>query len=125
MKSYSSALHQIRIVQQDPGFASLCSRASQRLFQEHLLPEVEGWSHRLEPDPIRQVDDKLEHLLSCAAIAQEELKKDIAPRAVYSADNQWHTLGVYQPSGVNTALWVLDPGVKTKEEAQTKALVKY
>jgi len=44
MKCYRDA-H--RLIQQDAGFASACSRASQRLFQEHLLPEVEGWSHRL------------------------------------------------------------------------------
>lgn len=116
-KCYTNALHSI---QQDPGFASLCSRPSQRLFQEHLLPEIEGWSHRLEPDPIRQVEDNLEALLSSGAKAHEVLKSDVAPGAPWAVGSMRP-----HPTGVPTALWALDPGVKTQLSAETKALVKY
>merc|ERR1719253_1178450 len=75
LDAYTRANKEIRFKIQDPGYASLCSRPSQRLFQEHLLPEGEGWAHRLEPDPIRQVEDSLEALLISAAKAQEQLKQ--------------------------------------------------
>ena len=34
------------------------------------LALLEGWAHRLEPDPIRQVEDDLEALLTSAAKAR-------------------------------------------------------
>lgn len=117
MQRYTDALHHI---QQDPGFASICSRPSQRLFQEHLLPEVEGWTHRLEPDPIRQVEDDLEALLSSAAKAQETLKQDIAPGQPWETEKMCRN-----PTGVPTAQWAYDPGVKAQAAADTKSLVRY
>jgi len=117
MKCYRDALQQL---QQDSGFASLCSRTSQRLFQEHLLPEVEGWAHRLEPDPIRQVEDDLEALLTSAAKAQETLKEDVAPGASWPCGSMRSS-----PTGVPTALWAYDPGVKTRLSSETKALVRF
>lgn len=117
MRHQESALHHVN---QDPGFANLCSRSSLKLFQAHLLPEVEGWAHRLEPDPIRQVEDDLDNLLNIAAKAQEALKEEIAP------GGQWKSGGMRSnPSGIPTALWAYDPGVKPKTSAETKALVRY
>lgn len=117
IKIYKDALHH---VQQDSGFAALKARSSQRLFQEHLLPEVEGWAHRLEPDPIRQVEDDLDALLSSAAKAQAILKQDVAPNMQWAVGGMQH-----KATGVPTALWALDPGVKTYESAETKALVMF
>jgi len=119
MKYYSEAL---TVIQADSGFASLCSRSSQRLFQEHLLPEVEGWSHRLEPDPIRQVEDDIDALLGSAAKAQASLKEEIA-----GVHHKVWAVGTVKshPTGVPMALFAYDPGVKTKEEAETKAKVCY
>jgi len=125
---YSRALHQLlgqkpfgtTPAQQDPGFASLSNRPSQRLFQEHLLPENEGWIHRLEPDPIRQVEDNLEALLSSAAKAQDVLKDDIAPDVPWPSGAR-----IQQPKGVPTALLAYDPGVKSQGSAEMKALVRF
>lgn len=107
-------------LEKDPGFLSLCSRASQRLFQEHLVPEFEGWSHRLEPDPIRQVEDDIDDLITSATQAHERLKMLVAPGAPWPSGTMRP-----HPSGVETALWALDVGVKSREAAETKALVMY
>mmetsp|Transcript_7743 Transcript_7743/g.14359 ORF Transcript_7743/g.14359 Transcript_7743/m.14359 type:complete len:1158 (-) Transcript_7743:72-3545(-) len=117
MGVYKTALEQIS---GDPGYANLCTRPSQRLFQEHLLPEVEGWSHRLEPDAIRQVEDDLDTLLNCAARAQEQLKDKIAPGVPWSTGHMKQ-----HPAGVPTALWAYDPGLKERSIAETKAMVKF
>eukprot|EP00401_Gymnodinium_catenatum_P071839 CAMPEP_0117535020 /NCGR_PEP_ID=MMETSP0784-20121206/40716_1 /TAXON_ID=39447 /ORGANISM="" /LENGTH=1345 /DNA_ID=CAMNT_0005331527 /DNA_START=60 /DNA_END=4097 /DNA_ORIENTATION=+ len=103
------------------GFASLCARASQRLFGEHLLPEHEGFARCIEPDPIRQVEDDLEDLLKSAQLAQVELKELVA-----GSYTNWPEGTVRaHPDGVPIALFAYDPGVKGELAAAAKAITRY
>jgi hypothetical protein len=102
------------------GFLALCNRASQRLYQEHLLPEFEGWYRCVEPDPIRQVEDRLDDLLVSAAKAQVLLKEAVVGNQVWQAETVKPN-----PSGVPLALFAYDPGIKPKPSAEAKAIVRY
>eukprot|EP00928_Gymnodinium_smaydae_P079582 TRINITY_DN6347_c1_g2_i1.p1 TRINITY_DN6347_c1_g2~~TRINITY_DN6347_c1_g2_i1.p1 ORF type:complete len:1259 (-),score=215.95 TRINITY_DN6347_c1_g2_i1:253-3483(-) len=116
MKIYRDAL---KNCEASEGFMVLCSRASQRLCQEHLLPEFEGWNRCVEPDPIRQVEDRLEDLMQSAEKAQVVLKQAIAGDGWKQGTVRSH------PSGVPIALFAHDPGVKSEASARAKAFVRY
>eukprot|EP00927_Polykrikos_kofoidii_P015302 TRINITY_DN16783_c0_g4_i3.p1 TRINITY_DN16783_c0_g4~~TRINITY_DN16783_c0_g4_i3.p1 ORF type:complete len:1273 (+),score=297.06 TRINITY_DN16783_c0_g4_i3:436-3819(+) len=102
------------------GFTPLIQRPSQRLFQEHLIPESEGWVRCIEPDPIRQVEERLEDLLVSAQSAQQALKEAIAGGPV-----TWEKAVRAHPDGLPIALFAYDPCVKSEAAARAKALVRY
>eukprot|EP00929_Paragymnodinium_shiwhaense_P058836 TRINITY_DN29474_c0_g1_i1.p1 TRINITY_DN29474_c0_g1~~TRINITY_DN29474_c0_g1_i1.p1 ORF type:complete len:1401 (-),score=481.33 TRINITY_DN29474_c0_g1_i1:28-4230(-) len=103
-----------------PGFYTLCARPSMRLFQERLLPEGEGWSRCIEPDPIWQVEERLGDLLESAHLAQATLKEAIAGVC------EWDRSGTCtHPEGLPIALYASDPGVKSEASAEAKAMVRY
>jgi hypothetical protein len=103
------------------GFATLCNRASMRLFKERLLPDFEGWARGLEPSPVFQVEDELEDLLATARAAQELLKKQISSGAPWESN----VSRLSEPAGIAMAAYAYDPGVKTEESARAKAVVRY
>jgi hypothetical protein len=117
MKVYKEALVNC---ESSDGFSALCGRASQRLYRERLLPEFEGWGRCIEPDPVRQVEDKLEDLLMSAKKAQNALRHAIAGGQAWSPG----TVRAH-PCGVPIALFAIDPGVKTEVAAEAKSLVRY
>eukprot|EP00927_Polykrikos_kofoidii_P015363 TRINITY_DN16815_c0_g1_i1.p1 TRINITY_DN16815_c0_g1~~TRINITY_DN16815_c0_g1_i1.p1 ORF type:complete len:1519 (-),score=314.14 TRINITY_DN16815_c0_g1_i1:179-4546(-) len=117
MKVYQEAL---KNCESNDGFAALAARSSQRLFNERLLPEHEGWAKNIEPNPIRQVEDRMEDLLVSAKHAQVALRESIA------GGPQWTSGSVRaHPAGVPIALFAYDPGVKSEVAARAKATCRY
>mmetsp|Transcript_19 Transcript_19/g.64 ORF Transcript_19/g.64 Transcript_19/m.64 type:complete len:994 (-) Transcript_19:60-3041(-) len=112
----------LSIAEKGDGFAQLTFRESQRLFLEgSLLPDSEGCRACSEPDPIRQVEESLDDLLTTAHAAQETLEKLVAPGGV-----AWrHGTVRPSPGGVPTALFAYNPGVKSEHAAKVKGFVRY
>jgi len=109
------------ICEKSDGYAALLCRASQRLFfGGYLVPDFEGISRSVQPDPVRQVEEDLESLLASAQHAQELLKERIAPGARWAVGTARP-----HPQGVPVAMFAIDPGVKTAKAARTKALAQF
>lgn len=104
-----------------PGCAGLVGCSSQRLYNGgYLYPEQEGWRRNLPPDPVHQIQHRLEDLLVSAAEAQDRLKMLMEPDRSWSQCN-----AVPRPSGVPAAIMAVDPGLKSEYAARAKARVLY
>jgi hypothetical protein len=103
------------------GYGALCNRASERLFNQHLVPEFEGWVRNIEPDRIVQVEDDLDQLLDSARKAQAELRITIAGESWTTGSGAVKS----HPEGCPIALFVYDNGPKTDASARAKALCRH
>eukprot|EP00929_Paragymnodinium_shiwhaense_P087144 TRINITY_DN47424_c0_g1_i1.p1 TRINITY_DN47424_c0_g1~~TRINITY_DN47424_c0_g1_i1.p1 ORF type:complete len:1332 (+),score=315.17 TRINITY_DN47424_c0_g1_i1:77-4072(+) len=117
MKIYEQAT---KMCEATDGYPGLCARSSQRLFQEHLVADFDGWTRNTEPDPIKQVEDKLEDLLDSARMAQSTLKKLLAGKRTWGSSEQ-----LEHPGSVPVALFALDPGVKPEASCRAKAAARH
>jgi hypothetical protein len=97
------------------GYLALCNRSSERLYRQRLQPEFEGWSKNFEPDPIMQVEEDLDALMSSAKKAHAHLKQLVVGTRTWNGGVSSH------PEGVPIALFAYDNGLKRRDHARAKA----
>lgn len=107
------------------GSAQLRARSSQRLFMDGLLmDDVEAWQKQCEPDPIRQLEEDFNVLMEHAEAAHQVLLQAVGPRS--RAGPEWRIGERYdRPQAARSALFAMNPGVKSRSAAQMKAFVRY
>jgi hypothetical protein len=101
------------------GYSALCNRASERLYNQLLIPDCEGWMRNVAPDRIVQVEGSLDELIVSAEKAQVSLRNLVAGQEWLHGEVKSH------PSGCPLALFVYDNGPKTEAAARAKAVVRY
>lgn len=113
------------------GFVYLRQMGSLRLWADVLRPESEGRHECKEPDPIKQLKTGLDELMEQADHAQDALLAQIGPQNTH--DLRTHDIRKSWPKGkqwaypkcCKAARFAFNPGVKSREDAETKAFVRY
>eukprot|EP00443_Scrippsiella_acuminata_P068862 CAMPEP_0115394162 /NCGR_PEP_ID=MMETSP0271-20121206/12124_1 /TAXON_ID=71861 /ORGANISM="Scrippsiella trochoidea, Strain CCMP3099" /LENGTH=1717 /DNA_ID=CAMNT_0002817825 /DNA_START=1 /DNA_END=5155 /DNA_ORIENTATION=- len=113
------------------GFSYLRTRPSQRLFLDGwLLDDGEAWHQQCEPDPIRQLDEDFEALMTNAEAAHTLLMQMVGSKhdepCVEDIEERWRVgEKIMHPRAAKTALFAYNPGIKSRDAAQMKAFVRY
>jgi len=118
----------------EPGGESLLhlrQTPSARLFRDGvLMDDPKGWAHNREADPLRQLQEDMDDLMSTAALAQEQLVARVGP-ALGDGEAGMGTISAEliglcpKPRFCRRALFAFNPGVKAKEAAEAKAAACY
>merc|ERR1719203_635575 len=112
------------------GAPYLAKTPCQRMFDNgRLLEDPVGFHNCCEPDPIRQIEDDLDVLMERAEEAQLQLlcliggPEDATPQTIserWKPGGQW-----YHPKATKKAELAFNPGVKSRQAAMAKAVVRY
>jgi len=109
---------------QPGGAGALREMRSKRLYAGgYLMQDLKGYSKMIEPDPIRQLDEDLDTLLTAAECAQTVLVNMFGPPP--GRGQEWRAGKFERPRHARSALFAYNPGVKSRDAAERKAFVRY
>jgi len=94
----------------------------------YLLDDHEGCRSIREPDHVNQMCNDVKELLTLADLAQEVLMAKVGAgegKDVHHLRKRWPAGGKWQNPAVEECLFAYNPGIKTLEQACSKAWVRY